>query len=94
MDRLSVAVNKVNIRQLSQTKKLFSNYFQKFLLATNELGTGLDLGDLLPIGCQRVTHAKKGSYEPSDLGADGHVVMLLLMIHINTEIFLDPVYGW
>jgi len=76
MDRLSVAVNKVNIRRLSQTKKLFSNYFQKFLLATNELGTALSLGAQLPIGIQSVTHDKKGLFGPCCFGADGDDVML------------------
>ena len=87
-----MAVNKVNIRQLSQTKKLFSNYFQKFLLATNELGTGLDLGDRLPTGFQSVTHVNYLAYWPCCLGADGHVVMFLIGVDINTEIFLDPVW--
>jgi len=76
MDRLSVAVNKVNIRRLSQTKKLFSNYFQKFLLATNELGTALSLGAVRPIGIQVFMYYVFCLFGPCCFGADGCGVML------------------
>ena len=73
-------------------EKLFSNYFKNSRLETNQLGTGLDLGEAVPIGNQCVTHYVFSSFWPCCLGADGHVVMFLIGVDINTEIFLDPVW--
>lgn len=56
-------------------------------MRTNQLGTGLDLGEVIPIGYQSVTHAVFSPCGPNHLGADGAVVIQLLNVLINTEIF-------
>lgn len=56
-------------------------------MRTNQLGTGLDLGAQLPIGNQCVAYDEKRPCGRSVLGAHGSVVIRLIVVIINTEIF-------